>query len=80
MILLVDESVDRQVVDRLREDRYTVSYVAEMEPAISDEERLATLLIFQLILQRLCNPVDCVRLGHIRAGSQFLCPFDPPAF
>jgi predicted nuclease of predicted toxin-antitoxin system len=33
---LADESVDRQVVDRLRQDDHVVWYVAEMEPGISD--------------------------------------------
>jgi predicted nuclease of predicted toxin-antitoxin system len=34
--LLADESVDRQIVDRLRQDGHTVRYVAKMEPGISD--------------------------------------------
>ena len=37
MKLLADESVDRQIVHRLREDGYTVQYVAETEPGIPDE-------------------------------------------
>lgn len=37
MNFLADESVDRQIVDRLREESYVVLYVAEMEPGISDE-------------------------------------------
>jgi hypothetical protein len=41
MILLVDESVDRQIVDRLREDGHTVSCVAEMDPGISDDAVLS---------------------------------------
>jgi predicted nuclease of predicted toxin-antitoxin system len=40
MRILADESVDRQVVDRLRRDGYDVYYVAEMEPGISDEQVL----------------------------------------
>ncbi len=36
MNLLADESVDRQVVERLREDGYEVLYIAEVEPSISD--------------------------------------------
>ena len=40
MNFLVDESVDRQVVDSLREDNHFVLYVAEMEPGISDESVL----------------------------------------
>jgi predicted nuclease of predicted toxin-antitoxin system len=37
MNLLADESVDRQIVDRLRRDEHRVWYVAEMEPGISDD-------------------------------------------
>jgi predicted nuclease of predicted toxin-antitoxin system len=37
MKLLADESIDRQIVERLRQDGYEVAYVAEMEPGISDE-------------------------------------------
>ena len=31
MIFVADESIDRQIVDRLRQDGHTVHYVAEME-------------------------------------------------
>jgi Domain of unknown function (DUF5615) len=37
MNFLADESVDRQIVDRLRQDGHMVWYVAEMEPGISDD-------------------------------------------
>ena len=37
MNLLADESIDRQIVDRLRQDGHVVHYVAEMEPGISDD-------------------------------------------
>lgn len=37
-----DESVDRQIVDRLREDGHQVWYAAEMEPGLSDEAVLAS--------------------------------------
>ncbi len=37
MNLLADESVDRRIVERLRQDGHVVTYVAEMEPGISDE-------------------------------------------
>jgi len=40
MNLLADEGVDRQIVERLRQDGHQVLYVAEMEPSISDEEVL----------------------------------------
>lgn len=37
MNLLADESVERQVVERLRQDGHHVSYIAEMEPSITDD-------------------------------------------
>lgn len=37
MNLLADESVDEQIVQRLRREGMDVSYVAEMEPGIPDE-------------------------------------------
>ena len=37
MKFLADESVDRQIVDRLRKDGHPVRYVAEMEPGVSDD-------------------------------------------
>jgi hypothetical protein len=37
MSLLADEGVDKQIVVRLREEGYSVSYVAEMAPGISDD-------------------------------------------
>jgi len=41
MNLLADESVDRQVVERLRREGHEVLYVAEMEPGIADDDVLA---------------------------------------
>jgi predicted nuclease of predicted toxin-antitoxin system len=40
MNFLADEGVDRQIVERLRQNGHEVPYVAEMEPGISDEEVL----------------------------------------
>lgn len=37
MNLLADESVDQQIVERLRREGYEVLYVAEMEPSIPDD-------------------------------------------
>jgi predicted nuclease of predicted toxin-antitoxin system len=37
---LADESVDRQTVDRPRQDGHAVWYIAEMEPGISDDRVL----------------------------------------
>lgn len=41
MNLLIDESVDRQVVEKLRQDGHNVVYVSEMDPGISDDEVLS---------------------------------------
>lgn len=40
MNLVADESIDRQIVDRLRQDGHAVRYVAELEPGISDDSVL----------------------------------------
>ena len=40
MNLLADESVDGPVVERLRQDRHDVVYVAEIAPSITDDEVL----------------------------------------
>jgi predicted nuclease of predicted toxin-antitoxin system len=42
MKLVADESVDRQIVDRLRVDGHQVWYVAEESPSITDEQVLRT--------------------------------------
>lgn len=41
MNLLADESVDRQIVERLRRDGHHVVYVTESGPGMSDEDVLA---------------------------------------
>ena len=40
MNFLADESVDQQIVDRLRADGHSVVYVAEMDPGIDDKDVL----------------------------------------
>ncbi len=37
-MFLADESVDREIVERLRGEGHDVLYVAEMEPGITDDE------------------------------------------
>ena len=37
MKFLADECVDRQIVDRLRQESHEVLYVAELEPGITDD-------------------------------------------
>lgn len=38
MNFLADESVDRSIVEFLRENEHSVIYIAEMEPGLSDEK------------------------------------------
>lgn len=40
MKLLADESVDRPVVDRLRQEGHDVVYIAEVSPSVTDDEVL----------------------------------------
>jgi predicted nuclease of predicted toxin-antitoxin system len=40
MNFVADEGIDRQIVERLRQDGHEILYVAEMEPSIADEEVL----------------------------------------
>ena len=40
MNLVADESVDRAVVERLRQDGHDVVYVAELSPSVPDEDVL----------------------------------------
>lgn len=37
MKLVADESVERQIVERLRREAHDVLYVAEMEPGVTDD-------------------------------------------
>ena len=38
--LLADENVDQQISDLLRREGHTVTYVAELDPGIDDEQVL----------------------------------------
>ena len=38
----MDESVDRQIVEKLRRDGHNVAYVSEMDPGIADDAVLST--------------------------------------
>jgi predicted nuclease of predicted toxin-antitoxin system len=41
MIFLADESVDRQIIERLRQDGHQVLDVTELDPGISDDKVLS---------------------------------------
>jgi len=77
--LVADESVDRQIVDRLRQDGHAVWYVAEMATGIGDQAVLGMANREEAVLltadkdfgelvyrQRLVNPgVILVRLSGV---------------
>ncbi len=50
MTLFADEGVDRDIVERLRGDGHEVSYVAEMQKGVTDEQVLRTATVGQAIL------------------------------
>ena len=84
MKFLADESVDREIVDRLRMDGHEVGYVAEEAPGISDDSVLdranqenALLLTAdkdfgELIhrLRRISLGVILVRLAGLSSGQK----------
>ncbi len=41
MRIVADESVDKQIVDRLRLEQHEVLYIAELDPGIDDEKVLS---------------------------------------
>ena len=61
MKFLADEGVDKQIVDRLRQDGHSVWYVAEMEPGISDDEVLNLANRENAILLTADKDLCCVR-------------------
>ncbi len=74
MILFADESVDRPIVERLRQDGHDTLYVAELSPSITDEEvlqqannRNALLLTADKDFGELVY-----RLGRVHAGIVLL--------
>jgi predicted nuclease of predicted toxin-antitoxin system len=40
--IVADESIDKQIVDRLRSDGHDVVFIAELDPGIADEAVLLT--------------------------------------
>jgi len=70
MILLADESVDRLIVDRLRQDGHDTTYVAELAPGITDDQVLQEANTRHALL--LTEDKDfgelVYRLGRVHAG------------
>lgn len=74
MNFLADESVDRAIVERLRQDGHTVEYVAELSPGISDDEMLGRSSAATAVL--LTSDKDfgelVFRLGRAHTGVMLL--------
>lgn len=70
MNLLADESVDRQIVDRLRQDGHSVLYIAEIAPSVSDAEVLSRANSLQSVLITADKDFGelVYRLGRIHVG------------
>ncbi len=70
MMLLVDESVDRPIVERLRQDAHDCVYIAELSPSINDDQVLQEANIRNALL--LTEDKDfgelVYRLGRVHGG------------
>ena len=70
MILVADESVDRPIVERLRQDGHDTTYVAELSPSINDDQVLQEANIRRALL--LTEDKDfgelAYRLGRAHGG------------
>jgi predicted nuclease of predicted toxin-antitoxin system len=70
MILVADESVDRQIVERLRQDGHVTTYIAELAPSINDDQVLqeANNRSAQLLTEDKDFGELVYRLGRVHAG------------
>lgn len=70
MMLLADESVDRPIVEQLRQDGHDTLYVAELSPSITDDQVLQEANNRNALL--LTEDKDfgelVYRLGRVHAG------------
>ncbi len=74
MNLLADESVDRQVVERLRQEGHDTLYVAELSPSITDDEVLQQANSRSALLVTADKDFGelVFRLGRVHAGVVLL--------
>jgi hypothetical protein len=69
MKILADESVDREIVNRLRKDGHDVDYVAEMSPGIMDEE------VLLLAGHSSSDKLEIISLAIVEHGEELLSAF-----
>ena len=74
MNLLADESVDKPIVDRLRQDNHSVLYIADLDPSIDDNAVLhqANQNSALLITEDKDFGELIFRMGQIHAGVVLL--------
>ena len=70
MNFVADENVEKQIVDRLRQDGHIVLYIAEMQQGISDEEVLKQANSNQAVLITTDKDFGelVFRMGRINSG------------
>ena len=70
MNLVADEGVERQIVEKLRQDGHAVVYVAELAPSISDDEVLQQANDRQAVLVTIDKDFGelVFRLNRVAAG------------
>jgi predicted nuclease of predicted toxin-antitoxin system len=70
MNLVADEGVERQIVEKLRQDGHAVVYVAELAPSISDDEVLQQANERQAVLVTVDKDFGelVFRLNRVAAG------------
>lgn len=70
MNLLADESIEREIVERLRADGHAIVYVAELSPSITDDQVLDEANARSALLVTADKDFGelVYRLGRIHAG------------
>lgn len=76
MNILADESIDRQIVERLRADGHDVAAIAELAPSITDDEVLAMANARNALLITADKDFGelVYRLGRVSVGVVLLRP------
>jgi predicted nuclease of predicted toxin-antitoxin system len=79
MNLLADESIEREVVQRLRADGHATIYIAELSPSITDDQVLAEANARSALLVTADNYFGelVYRLGRIHVGVVLNCRHAP---
>ena len=77
MNLFADESVDRPVVQRLRQDSHHVVYVAELALSIADDEVLGEANRHEAVLVTADKDVGNSSFGRVPSTPEWFCYASP---